>query len=47
MLCGNSAIALGGRSAVQRVKNKIAILIDQTSDSVDKLEPRLLVELCQ
>ena len=47
MLCGNSTVGLGSRFAIQRVKYEIAILIDQTGDSVDKLEPRLLVELCR
>ena len=47
MLCGNSTVGLGSRFAIQRVKYEIAILIDQTGDSVDKLKPRLLVELCR
>ena len=45
MLCGNITVGFGSRFAIQRVKNKIAILIDQTGDSVDKLKPRLLIKL--
>ena len=39
MLCGNSAVGFGNGFAIQRVKNEIAVLVNQTSNSVDELEP--------